>query len=488
MHSINSYNLDKQNNGNGNTTSLYNLINIMFKHKFKIFFVFFCIVSIVTIFTFFMSPVYQSSSKILVEREANSEKSLLFRMNLDLSFAKYNWIKSEVEIMQSIPVIKKVITELKLDQTKYTSNQAHNLSTIIMDCQSRLKLENSKESNVIDIQYESENPDLAANFINTLIEAYIEYRALLFNESEEYQFFEKQIRVAEDKLNELEKRQSQFKESAEIVSPELQRDILLTKISDYEKKLTDVRTKRIGREAMLNVIKEQIEKGSESNIPVTESSDSPSREKFIAILRGELLGMELKRDKLLQEYTSEYSEVVNLEKEIHNTRERIEKEINQIVNLEETAIRALKAEENALSSTISHINQQTKEFSQKEYELNQLSRGIKDNREVYSMLLKQREEARISQAKLEHGVKIKVISPAQVPFKPVRPRKKVNVMIAIILGLSSAFGFAFLVEYFDHTLNSPTEVEKYLDLPVWGSISTNKIKLHSRKKEPEIYN
>ena len=103
--------------------------------------------------------------------------------------------------------------------------------------------------------------------------------------SSAYHFFNDQIHIAEQKLNEVEKRQTLFKQSQEIISPEVQKDILLAKVSDYEKALTNVRTRRIGKEAMLKVIKEQMLKGVEANIPDTESSNSLSREKFIAKLK-----------------------------------------------------------------------------------------------------------------------------------------------------------------------------------------------------------
>jgi len=167
-----------------------------------------------------------------------------------------------------------------------------------------------------------------------------------------------------------------------------------------------------------------------------------------------------------------YEEVVNLEKAITNTRKRIEKEIDEIVELEETGILVLKAEEELLLNTSNNLNQQIKDFAQKEYELIQPSRGIDDNREVYSMLLKEQEEARISQAKLERGVKIKVISPAITPSVPIKQKKKLNILLAIVLGMVSALGMAFFVEYFDYSVNSPEEVESHLGLSVWGSIKT----------------
>jgi len=66
-----------------------------------------------------MKPVFQANSKILVEREVNSEKSLLFRMNLNLIYEKHDWIKSEIEIIKSTPFALKIIKAMKLDQTEF---------------------------------------------------------------------------------------------------------------------------------------------------------------------------------------------------------------------------------------------------------------------------------------------------------------------------------------------------------------------------------
>ena len=94
--------------------------------------------------------------------------------------------------------------------------------------------------------------------------------------------------------------------------------------------------------------------------------------------------------------------------------------------MEMASIRALKAEEDELQASIEKINSQIKDLAQNEFEYSQISRGIEDSREVYSTLLKQGEEARISLAKLESGVKTKLISPAVVPLEPVKPRKKIG--------------------------------------------------------------
>ena len=84
-------------------TSMRNLLNVIFKRKYIIISVFISIVATVTIGTLLMTPIFKANSKILVEKKNDSEKSLLFRMNLNLAFEKYDWIKSEVEIIQSAP-------------------------------------------------------------------------------------------------------------------------------------------------------------------------------------------------------------------------------------------------------------------------------------------------------------------------------------------------------------------------------------------------
>lgn len=462
--------------GPGKVVSARTLLNIIFKRKYVIISVFVSIVATVLIGVLLMTPVYQASSKIIIEKDVDNEKSLLFRMNLNRVSERYDWIKSEAEIIKSDPVAIKVVENLRLKQTEFKSADPGDLNVLLKAFKSKLKIANTKDSNVLDISYESSDPSLAVSIVNTLVSAYINYRSHLFNESGDYQFFNNQIQVAEQKLCEQEKRQVQFKQAEEIISPEIQNDILFAKIADYEKALTNVRTKRIGKEAMIKVIKQKILNGDKTNIPVTESSNSLSREKYITKLRGELLDLELKRDQLLQKYNPEYEEIANLEQTIANTRRLIEKEIEEILELEDTSIRALQAEEEVLQNTIDDLNNQIKKFAQKEYELTQLSRGIEDNREVYSMLVKQREEVRISQAKLEQGVKIKVISPALLPSHPIRPRKELSVLIAVFLGLVSSFGLAFSLEYFDHTFNSPEEVESHLGLHVWGSIKSLKIK------------
>lgn len=63
-----------------------------------------------------------------------------------------------------------------------------------------------------------------------------------------------------------------------------------------------------------------------------------------------------------------------------------------------------------------------------------------------------------------------IISEAQTPTEPVRPRKALNLMLAVVLGTMLGLGLAFLAELLDDSLKSLEEVEALLGAPVLGYV------------------
>lgn len=65
---------------------------------------------------------------------------------------------------------------------------------------------------------------------------------------------------------------------------------------------------------------------------------------------------------------------------------------------------------------------------------------------------------------------ISIIDKAQVPDVPIKPRPKLNMAIASVLGFMVGIFLVFLLEYLDSTIKTPDDVERYLDLPIIGVI------------------
>jgi len=69
---------------------------------------------------------------------------------------------------------------------------------------------------------------------------------------------------------------------------------------------------------------------------------------------------------------------------------------------------------------------------------------------------------------------ITILSEAELAENPapVAPNPQLNIAIAIVVGLMAGVGLAFLLEYFDNTIKSEQDIEKLLELPVLGVVTT----------------
>ncbi len=456
--------------------SLTHFLTPVFRYKWLII-LFFCgIVGVVSLGSLRTPKTYRASAKFIVEKEVDSEKALLLQISVPSQYEKYDWITAELEILKSYPVALRVVETLNLSQQDANESNGEPVApqvrfeNAINRFQEKVQISLTKDSNVIEISYKDPDPMLATRVVNTIINTYVAYRSELYDESETYKFFEEQMQIIDNKLGELERDQSEFKRVKEIISPEAQRNILITRLSDYEKRLSEVKTNKRRKTAILNIIKDQVGKDNGVNLSTIESNETPIQSAHITRLRNELLDLELERERLLQNYTEEAPQVSHLAKQISALQVKLDTEMQQIIQVIELNIQTMAAEENILRQSISNTKNEIRELAQEEFEYAQISRGVEENREIYSMLLKQREEARISLAKLQNGVNVRVISPAAVPIHPVNPRTRLKIAIAVILGLVGGLGLAFFRNYLDHTFTFPDEIEHYTNLTVLGSV------------------
>ena len=68
------------------------------------------------------------------------------------------------------------------------------------------------------------------------------------------------------------------------------------------------------------------------------------------------------------------------------------------------------------------------------------------------------------------GGDIQVMDKAKMPINPISPNKTRNLAIGFLLGLMLSVGLTISLEFFDNTIKSESDAEKYLDLPVLGVI------------------
>ena len=108
----------------------------------------------------------------------------------------------------------------------------------------------------------------------------------------------------------------------------------------------------------------------------------------------------------------------------------------------------------------------------KEIEYNMLKREVTANRAIYKSLLES-----IGETEITGGLKttnIRVIDKAIVPEYPIRPRKKINLLIALFIGIMGGSAMAFFFESIDQSIKTPEDIKNHIQIPVLTTIALTK--------------
>ncbi|MBC7188557.1 MAG: hypothetical protein H5U38_16150 [Calditrichaeota bacterium] len=453
------------------SASMRRVLRVLFKRKRMITLIFLSTVATVAVGTLTMRPLYRAGATILVDWEKDAEKTLIIELNWWLRRTNYDQIAAEMQILKSRPIAERVVRALGMAKAGGSGADSARFEQMVAMVQKGLKVEQTKETNLLQVTYSDHDPKRAAAIANCIVEQYSRHRAELAKDVRTYAFFDEQIKMAAAKLDELERREAEFKRQEGVVVPEGEAEILYKKLADYDQALTEVRTRRIGKEAKLRVYREGLSGNGPVVIPSTETSDSPSREEYLSRLKTELLAQELERNRLRQRYTASHPQVIAAEKQVALVQEKLRQELREIIAEEEANLRALRAEEASLEARIAEVQGQLKRFASNAYELTRISRGIKETQELYSVLLKQREEARLALSRQDQLVQVKVVSAAVPPQAPVRPNRPLYLLVGVLLGGLVALGSAFFVESLDNSIESAEDVRRALGFPVLASIA-----------------
>ena len=123
---------------------------------------------------------------------------------------------------------------------------------------------------------------------------------------------------------------------------------------------------------------------------------------------------------------------------------------------------------------------------EKSLKLARLQREATLNNSIYMMLREKYEENKIAEAGQIGSVRI--VDRAKPPKYPIRPKKKLNLILGAMIGLGLGLGISFIREYLDTSLKSIEDVER-LGFTVLGSIpfiEPEKVNKHLHSKDREI--
>jgi succinoglycan biosynthesis transport protein ExoP len=172
--------------------------------------------------------------------------------------------------------------------------------------------------------------------------------------------------------------------------------------------------------------------------------------------------------KLLENYKPDYPEMKRLKNQMETLQKRLNAEINKIIAGIKTEYEASLRKESLLRAAFDEQKTKAMEMKQKAIQYNILKRESDTNKELYKGLLQRMKEAGVSAGITASN--IQVVDQAELPTKPYRPNKKLNLLLAAVVGLFLGVGLAFFFEYLDNTVKTPAEVEEWVRLPSFGMV------------------
>lgn len=109
-----------------------------------------------------------------------------------------------------------------------------------------------------------------------------------------------------------------------------------------------------------------------------------------------------------------------------------------------------------------------------EQELARLTRDYDVHSRTYQHMQERLQLAKVTQrlGESDEGTKFKILEPARLPLKPVRPDMVKIFFLSLLLGMFVGVGVAFVAEYLDQSFQTAEDLQAALELPVIGSIST----------------
>ena len=476
-------------------TSLRDIFQVIFKYKLMVTLIFLSVVCAATLITFIMPKVYEADAKVMVKfgrENVYTPTTPTMRENQPVLFdySREERINSEVEILNGRNLIEKVISELgakkiypDLDKKTLLKNPfAEKLGPVEEENElftqttlmfmENLTVEAVRKSNIIDIKYQHNDPIIAAQVVNKLIDVFLEFHLNVYKKSHGYEFFDNQVAILKEKLETSENEYESFCRENNITSLAEQKSLLLQAISslkaDHSRTLSEISEREGKRKALQG-------QSTSDLSDVTMGEETELNPLAISSIKSKLNELRLEEEELLSKFTPNSVPVTNIRSEINKAQELLKREERVYHDKAITSIShnlsALQKRELVQNEQLRTYQQELDRINGLELRLKELERKVRLNEETYQLYVKHMEEARLSQAMDTQKIaNISVVEPALPPIEPIKPNKLLNIALSLLLGVFVGILAPLYMEYMQHSFSNREDVVKYLDLPVMASV------------------
>ena len=483
---------------------LRDYLRVILKRRWTIMTVFAIIVITVAIHTYTATPIYQATTRLVIEKENPNVVSIEEVMAVDSSGTDY--YQTQYKIIESRTVARDVIKRLHLedseeffpkpkddfitnlkqsiretiqywkdsiesllksdtDETPESTEEYDLDSALVSGFISRIEVSPIRNSRLLDLGFEATNPVLATKIVNALARAYINQNLEIKLKAvqDAVKWLHQRIEVERKKVEEAEQSLLRYKQKYGI-------------ITDFTSDTEQVTAQKLAQLNAQVVNAESIRVEAETRYQQALSlKGSPDMlDSIPEVLSNELIGQIKKMEvdlykrmsELSKKYGKQHPQMVAIESELNTLEKRKLKEIQRVINSLKNQYGVVLAKEKSLKASFAKQKRESLDLNQKAIEYSVLNREVVSARDMYDLLIKRFKETTLTED-MRTG-NIRIIDRAEVPRSPVKPKKKLNLLLAIIVGLVAGIGLAFFFEYLDNTIKIPEDLKQHLNIAYLG--------------------
>jgi len=437
-------------------------------------------------------PVYNATAKILADPyqpNADREEQYIASALVFLFFeTQYEIIRSRAitaKVVERLGLVEKArITQQKnqpasswiktlKDEVKiligYESDASGPLSdsdlkVMIADAISaKIVVSGGKKNQIITINYQSKDPQEAADIINALADVYIEFglSTRLTDVQNQQKWLTTQYQQLEKNLDESESRVKEYQEQQGLINSYQQRAMANTQLQSLNTNLVAAQTE-------LSIKSEEyaLIQGIKNGTKNFSSLAQIMQDKTIDQLLQDETNIRSKVNELDERYGQLHPKMITARTELRNASENLANETSNVIVRIESQYNLAKLQVTNISNLINKTKDDVRAIQDESTSLVSLEREVENNRRIYEAF-----QSRLLEANVKGEISasnVHIIDKATVPRIAISPNVKKIIMLAGALGIFLGIALAFLREILNNTFRTTELIEERLKLGVLG--------------------
>lgn len=451
--------------------TLFDIFATLRKHLLGMCAVFVTIVLIVTVWTFTQTPIYEVVSNVMIQYGRAYFYHPIRKsgeIQPQYTFKVTEWVNTELEIFRSKELAENVIESIGVKEIfPKLADKIKDTDLLMTKAVERfgknLKLMHIKESNVINVSFQHQDPKVAVEAVNLLTRFFKQRQVQIFK-NPQTAFLEKQTASYKRQLQESEDSLKVYKQKNRIFSLEHQQKILMEQYVHVKSSLIEVRSNLSKYGVRVDALEKELA-AVPVNVIRSEESTKKTNDIGEASARSSLLKLQLEENQLLEKFPETDRQVVTVRENIAlikasiaryeagsketvtTGRNAVFQELGVQLALARADFVAQKAKAAELEQQLAGLEEQLQKLSEQEVQFRELSIQVETIEKTYKNFVGRLEDSRIRDAMDQQNmVNVVVIEKPKIPVKPIRPRKKLNILVACILGIGCSLSYGLLIE------------------------------------------